>query len=114
MPVSCFQDNFVSCNGLEQRFEVEDDIFEEPEPSFDGFQEEAYAKMSQEERDAYVSELLGEDLDAGAMNVEEIVGVDGNGDPMYQTRSRSEVNEDIDEFIEQMDDFETCWTKNVG
>lgn len=76
---------------------------------WEDFDEGEFLAMSQEERDAYLARVLGEDTNLDDIEVAEEIGVDANGDPLYQTRSRSEVNEEIDDMIDAIEEFKDCW-----
>lgn len=83
----------------------------DPEPDavdFGDLDAEKYATMSQEQKDAWLQRVLGEEgesLDDIMMATGEI---DGDGNLMYKTRK--EILDDVDEDMAAMEAFATCWT----
>ena len=77
---------------------------------FRDFDEDAWFKMTPEQREAYLVENLGDDFDLERAEVPVEVGLDGDGNVMYSSKSRAEVEEEVDEMLEQLDNFLDCWT----
>lgn len=104
------------------RFETNDPEYDTPgEPKeseaakgvngnpWEDFDEGEWLAMTQEQRDAYLAKVLGEDVDLDGIEIDAEVGIDPDGNPLYQTKSRAEVNEEIDDMIDSIEQFKDCW-----
>lgn len=79
---------------------------------FTDFDEGQFAAMTPEQRDAYMNEILGGDIND--VGLDEYVGLDGDGNAMYETKSRADIDADIDAEIEAIDNFMDCWRGTDG
>jgi hypothetical protein len=67
-----------------------------------------FAGMSQEERDALVSEILGEELFEDQNILWETGQLDADGQPMYESKNAGDLASEIEENMRAMDEFIGC------